>query len=441
MYKGFFLFGSLFFALSSEAQRFTFQQCIDTALANYIPVKQSGLQVENAKVNWQQAKANVLPYVNGDIFHGIYQGRSIDPSSNSYVNQNLGSAVYQIGTGITLFNGGSIQNNIRQNAVAYEASKMEWQQAKDNLVLNVILTYLQALNNEDVLASTRQQAAVSNQQLERLKILDSMGAIKPSDVSDLKGQLLNDQVSIASASNAVETAKINLSRLMNRPFKNTLQLERVPLSELLEGYGMTPEEVYQQALQKFAQIQAVELRRQSFFYAVKTARGALAPTVSVNGGFSSNYSSIAQTVTGKIPYNTQLFNNISSSVGLGISVPIFNRWLVRNRVKVADIAFRNSELEEANTKVVVRQQIDQAYSNMTASYDRYKLLAEQVSAYTLSFKAAEVRFNAGVGNSVDFLIAKDRLDRSNINFISAKYDFVLRKKILDYYYNNLPTNQ
>ena len=440
MYKGFLFFSFLLFVLNSGAQRFTFQQCIDSALANYIPVKQSGLQVENAKVAWQQARANVLPFVSGDVFHGIYQGRSIDPSSNSYVNQNLGSAVYQVNSGMTVFNGGSIQNFIKQNAVAYEASKMEWQQSKDNLILNVILAYLQVLGNEDVLTSVKQQAAVSNQQLERLKILDSLGAIKPSDVSDLKGQLLNDQASIAAANNAVETAKISLSRLMNRPFRNTMQLERIPLSELLEGYGMTPDEVYQQALQKFAQIQAVELRRQSFFYGVKTARGALTPTVSIGGGFSSNYSSIAQTTTGKIPYNTQLFNNISSSIGLGVSVPIFNRLQVHNRVKLATIALRNSELEEANTKVVLRQQIDQAFSNMTASYDRYKLLAEQVSAYTISFKAAEVRFNAGVGNSVDFLVAKDRLDRANINFISAKYDFVLRKQILNYYYNNLSSN-
>jgi outer membrane protein len=440
MYKGLLLFGSLLFVCSSKAQHFTFQQCIDSALAHYIPVKQSGLQAENAKVAWQQAKANVLPFVSGSVFHGIYQGRSIDPSSNSYVNQNLGSAVYQVSTGITVFNGGSIQNFIRQNATAYEASKQEWQQSKDNLVLDVILAYLQVLNNEDVLASVKQQATVSSRQLERLEILDSLGAIKPSDVTDLKGQLLNDQASIATAINAVETAKINLSRLMNRPFQSTMQIDRIPLGELLENYSKTPDEVYGQALEKFAQIQAAALRRESFFYGVKTARGALAPTVSINSGFNSNYSSIAQTVTGKIPYNTQLFNNISSSVGLGVSIPIFNRWLVRNRVKVADIALRNSELEEANTRVVLRQQIDQAYSNMTASYNRYKLLAEQVTAYTVSFKAAEVRFDAGVGNSVDFLLAKDRLDRATINFISAKYDFVLRKKILDYYYHNLPTS-
>jgi outer membrane protein len=122
-------------------------------------------------------------------------------------------------------------------------------------------------------------------------------------------------------------------------------------------------------------------------------------------------------------------------VGLGISIPIFNRLQQRNRVKLADIQLKNSELEEERTKTLLEQQIDQAYLNMTNAYDRYKVLLEQVAAYNESFKAAEVRYNSGVGTSIDYLTAKDRLDRANINLIIAKYDFVLRKKVLDYYSN------
>lgn len=417
------------------AQTYTLEQCIDTAVANYIPVRQSGLLVENAEVAWRQSRANILPYVSADIFHGIYQGRSIDPFSNTYVNQNLNSANYQLNTGITVFNGGSIQNGIKQNAAAYEASKMEWQQSKDNLVLNTILAYLQVLNNEDIVASVTRQAEVSQKQLDRLNILNSQGAIKPSDVSDLKGQLMNDQLAILNANNALETAKINLSRFMNKPYEQGMKLERIALSEFLETYTLTPEEVYQKSLQEFSQVKAVELRKKSFAYAVKATRGGLAPSIAIGGGLNTNYSSIAQTMTGKIPYNTQLQNNVSTSIGLGISIPVFNRSIVKNRVKLADIALQNSKLEAANIRVQLRQQIDQAYVNMTNAYNRYKVLIEQVAAYTESFKAAEVRYNAGVGTSIDFLIAKDRLDRTNINLISAKYDFVLRKRILDYYTN------
>ncbi|HEU0111412.1 MAG TPA: TolC family protein [Flavisolibacter sp.] len=431
----------LVLGVSAKTQVFTLQGAIDTALANNIPVKQSQLLSQSANVNLNQSKLNLLPYVSGDILHGIYNGRSIDPFTNGYVNQTLNSATYQVNSGIVLFNGGSLQNTIRQNAAAYEASKMEWQQSKDNLVLNVILAYLQVLNNEDLLVAATNQAAVSQKQLERLEILHNQGAIKPSELYDVKGQLMNDQLAIVNARNTLESSKLSLAQLMNRPYDKQIKLERINVSEFLTSYAASSEEIYQNALDQFAQVKAVELRTKSFAYGSKVARNGLFPTISFGGGLNTNYSSIAQNASGKIPYDSQLKNNVSSSLGLGISIPIFNRLQQRNRVRQADILYKNSELEEERTKIQLRQNIEQAYLNMTNAYDRYKVLLEQVNAYTESFKAAEVRFTAGVGTSIDYLTAKDRLDRATINLISAKYDFVLRKKILDYYSNANAANR
>jgi outer membrane protein len=418
-----------------EAQTYTLQQCIDSALANNIPVKQSGLQAQSAQVALNQSRLNLLPNLNADVFHGIYQGRSIDPSSNGYVNQNLNSANYQLNSEVVVFNGGSLRNTVKQYTSAYEASQAEWQQAKDNLVLNVILAYLQVLNNEDVVKSATQQANVSRQQLDRLDILNKQGAIKPSEYSDLKGQLMNDQLAIVNAQNALESSKLVLAQLMNKPYNPQMKLERLDVAEFLANYATSSEEVYQNSLQQFSLVKAVELRKKSFVYGTKAARSSLFPTVSLGGALNTNYSSIAQNASGKIPYDSQLKNNVSTSVGVGISIPIFGRLQLRNRIKLADIALKNSELAEENTRLQLRQNIEQAYLNMTNAYSRYKLLLEQVTAYTESFKAAEARFNAGVGTSIDYLTAKDRLDRANINLISAKYDFALRKKILDFYNN------
>jgi len=431
----------LFFGLQGKAQVYTLQQAIDTALANNIPVKQSGLLAQTARVNFNQSRLNLLPYVDADIVHGMYNGRSIDPSSNNYVNQNLNSANYQVNGGFVLFNGGNLQNTIKQNAAAYEASTMEWQQARDNLVLNVILAYLQVLNNEDVVASATNQATVSQKQLERLDVLNSQGAIKPSEFYDLRGQLMNDQLSIVTARNLLESSKLALAQLMNQPYDPQMKLERIDVSEFLTSYANSSNDVYQNALQQFSLVKAVELRKKSFVYGSKAARNALFPRVSIGGGLNTNYSSIAQNASGKIPYNSQLRNNVSTSLGVGVNIPIFNRYQQRNRVKLADILLKNSELEEERTKVQLRQDIEQAHLNMTNAYERYKVLLDQVAAYTESFKAAEVRYNAGVGTSIDYLTAKDRLDRANINLISAKYDFVLRKKVLDYYNNSNAANR
>jgi outer membrane protein len=120
-------------------------------------------------------------------------------------------------------------------------------------------------------------------------------------------------------------------------------------------------------------------------------------------------------------------------VSLNLRIPIFNSLQARSRVSLAKIDLKNNELVAQTTRIQLRQSIDQAYINMTSASDRYKTLLEQVNAYTESFRAAEIRFNAGVGNSIDYLTAKNNLDRSNINLINAKFDFVLRVKVLDYY--------
>src|SRR5215207_2111408 len=381
--------------------KYTLQQCIDTALARNIQVKQNALLTETAEVNWKQSRANLLPDLNATANHGINQGRSIDPFTNTYVNQSINYAGYGVSSGIVLFNGMNLQNSVKQNAYAYDASRMELQQAKDNLTLNVILAYLLVLNNEDLLSSSTRQKELSAKQLERLEILDRQGAINPSEASDVKGQLMNDELAILNLSNQLESSKLFLAQLMNIPYDRSMSLERINAEEFLTSYAKNSSEIYETALRQFSLVKSVELRKQSAEYALKAARGTLFPTLRLGGELQTNYSSIAANAAGKIPYREQIGNNVFTTINLGLRIPIFNSFRAKNNIKLADIAVRTSELEEENTKMQLRQQVEQAHLNMTNAFQRYKTLLEQVTAYTTSFKAAEARFNAGMGTSVD----------------------------------------
>lgn len=466
MKKIFLFIPIVFFYLFINAQekKLSLQQCVETALANNFDVLQNGLQMKTAEIDWKQSKLNLLPDLNGSATHGSNQGRSIDPFTNSYINQNVSFASYGLNSGVLLFQGFAAQNTIKQNSLSYQASKMDWQQAKDNLTINIILAYLQVLNNEDILAQAKNQATFSNKQVERLEILDKQGAIAPSILYDLRGQSASDQLSIINAQNSLEAAKISLYQLMNLPYDKDVELEKMNAGDLAPKYEAKPEEIYQTALQQFAQIKAVDIRTQSAASAVKAARGLLYPRLTLNGSANTNYSSVANqsifinttdvttsdyvTVNGTqysviqkqnnysfktIPFNKQLNNNLFTSVNLNLQIPIFNSFFQRNRVKLAKISLQNNELIAKTTKTQLQQSIELAYNNMIAAQERYKTLLDQVNAYEQSFKAAEVRFNAGLGTSVDYLTAKNNLDRTNINLISAKYDYALRRKILDYY--------
>lgn len=447
-----------------EEKKLTLQQCVETALTNNFEVQQNGLQMQTSEVTWKQSKLNLLPDLNGSASHGLSQGRSIDPFTNSYINEQYNYANYGLSSGVTLFQGLAAQNLIKQNALSYHASKMDWQQAKDNATINIILAYLQVLNNEDLLVQAQNQADYSLKQVERLEILNKEGAIVPSQLSDLRGQYANDQLVIINSKNSLETSKINLSQLMNIPYDKNMELEKINPESLAPTYESTPENIYQTALQQFALVKAVDLRRESAEKAVKVAKGQLFPRLTFNANVNTNYSSAASqsvflnttdittsdyvVVNGtqspvihkennftstKISYNKQLNNNLYNVFSLNLNIPIFNSLLQRNRIKLAQITVRNTDLVAKTTKTQLQQSIEQAYVNMTSAADRYKTLLEQVTAYTESFHAAEIRFNNGVGTSIDYLTAKNNLDRANINLITAKYDYVLRTKVLDYY--------
>jgi outer membrane protein len=466
MKKIFLSIASLSFCLLIAAQqnKLTLQQCVETALKNNFDVQQNDLRMHTADINWKQAKLNLLPNLNGSANQGISDGRSIDPFTNAYINERYSFANYGLSTGVTLFQGLALQNLIKEQSLNYQASNMDWQQSKDNATIMVILAYLTVLNNEDLLTQAENQAALSQKQVDRLEILNQQGAITPSDLTDLKGQFSNDQLSIINSKNAVETSKITLCQLMNIPYDKNMELEKINAESYAVKYEQTSEDIYKTALQQFAQVKAVDFRKQSADKAVKVARGQLYPLLSFNANVNTTYSSAAtQSVyvntttlttndyviqngiqnpvlhpqdnynSEKISYNNQLHNNVYNDFGLNLRIPIFNQLYQRNQVKLAKINVENADLVAKTTKTQLQQNIEQAYTNMTSAADRYKTLLEGVAAYNESFHAAEIRFNNGVGTSVDYLAVKNRLDQANINLISAKYDYVLRTKILDYY--------
>ena len=449
---------------SSQQSKLTLQQCVETGISNNLDVLQSDLQAQSAEIGWKQAKLNLLPDLNGNASYGINTGRSIDPFTNTYNNQNNNYSNFFVGSGITLFNGLRLQNIIKENKLTYEASKMTLQQRKDIVTLNIILAYLQVLNSEDVLVQARNQVELTKKQADRLDILNKEGSIPPSQLSDIKGQYAGEQLSIISAQSAVETAKINLCEFMNVPYDKNMSVERLDASSFADKYADTPDKIYETALQQFAQIKAASFSTQSAARAVKVARSGLFPTLSFNAGIGTNYSNTATSATflnttdvvttdyvvvsgsqvqvitkqnnfsnQKISYFDQLNNNRNSGYSLDMSIPIFNSFRQRNNIKLAKLTLKNNELIEKTTKTQLQRSIEQAYINMTTASERYKTLLEQVDSFTESFRAAEIRFNSGLGNSYDYLFAKNNLDRANINLINAQYDYVLRTKILDYY--------
>lgn len=421
-------------AAVAQTSQLTLQQSVETAFANNATVKQNEFLLQTAGVNLNQSRTNLIPRVSGNINHYLNQGRSIDPANNGYINQSNTTANYSLSSDVTLFNGFLLMNNLKRNQYAYEASKMDWQQAKDKLMLDVVLAYLQMLTNTDLLEQARRQSDVTKQQVDRLVSMNKEGAIKPSDLSDLRGQYANDQLAFINAQNALDQARYSLAQLMNVPYNKDLTVARIGADQFDINYGNSADSIYDMALQQLAIVKAADLRSKSLEKAVSAAKGNLYPSLGIGGGINTNYSSLAQDAANKkIPYDNQLKNNYGTYIGAGISIPILNNLRFRNQVALAKIDYRSAQFNAQTVKIQLKQNIEKDYFNMTAALNRYQALNEQVNAYAESFHAADIRFTEGVGTSVDYLIAKNNLDRAKTNLIVARYEYLLRIKILDYY--------
>ena len=442
----------------------TLQEAVALGIKNNLDVEQAGLQMQNAEIDYKQSRAFMLPDLNAFASHGINQGRSIDPFTNGYINQNVDYASYGASSSLLLFKGSSLQNQIKQNKFGYEAAKLERQDAIDRITINIILAYLQIVSAEDVFTQVQEQVGVTGKQIERLEILNKEGAIAPPLLYDLKGQSANEQISIADQRAGIANAKLNLLQLLNIPYNKSFEVARISVENISTEYPQSPEEIYTIALKNFARIKAVKMRTESAEKGIKAAKGLLYPSLYLGGNLNTNYSSVASrsflvntveassedyvTVNGakipvvvqqsnyrndKINYGDQLNNNIFSSVNLTLNVPLFNASQTRNKINRAKITYENNQLIEQHAQTELQQAIERAYVDVVNSFEKYQLLQSQVLAFTESFRAAEIRFNSGLMTSVDYLIAKNNLDRSNTNLIISRYDFVLRSKVLDYY--------
>ncbi len=470
MQRKIFIYILMLFPAITNAQnsKMTLKECIAYALEHNVQVKQSELQQQTAEVNWKQAKANQLPNLNGNASQGMSFGRSIDVVSNDYVNQQINSANYGLSSSTILFNGLQLQNTIKQAAYLLSANRMEYEQDKNTLTLNVILAYLLVLNNEDILVLNTQQATVTREQVRLLDIRMKEGAIATATLYDLKGQLAADEMLILNAGNALETSKINLAQLLNLPDYRSLQLERTGIDTEIKKYMTAVAEIIETANTQFPLMKSSEYRTKAAMQFVKVAKSGFYPQLSFNASAGTTYSSVAsnfipgsssfaqtedyvivngnksnlfvkdqQFIKQSIGYGKQINNNLNQYIGLNMRIPIFNSFSTKNRVTLAKIASKNADYEMLNNRLLLKQAIEQAYLNMETSYNRHSILEQQIAAYQESFRAAEIRFNAGAGTVVEYIIAKNNYDRARINYTQATYDYLFRTRILDFYKGSL----
>jgi outer membrane protein len=452
------------FSQNTSTTIYTLQDCIDILIENNLDLKIKELRAASSEVNFKENRNKMLPSLNMNYNLGINNGRSIDPFTNSFVSQGLTFSNAGLSLDATIFNGFRIKNEMKQSKFNMQASEMEIEEAKQNLILEVTLLYLQILNNKDVLKLSKARLKTTKIQLKRLESNYDNGVGNPANFTDMNGQYTRDQTEIITVENNLKSTILNLVKLLSIDVDSENEFENVFEIINLEKYQISANDIYNDALENLATFKSKQLRVDAAKTGIKIAKANYFPEVSMFGQLNTNYSSVAQlfTQTGtstietgdfvsisgqehvvfrneaqfdgsNINYKDQFDNNLNSVVGIAVRIPLFNGFRAKNKIKIEKIQHKEALVNLKQTKFVFKQSIQEAYNNMETSFKVYQVLKNQVAAYEESFRVNEVRFNNGVSNIVEYITSKNNMDSSKFKLSITKYEYLLRVKILDYY--------
>ncbi|MHA7059518.1 TolC family protein [Aquimarina sp. M1] len=462
IYISIFLFHYIGFSQGKDIKKLSLEQCITIALENNLDLKSTVLNTSTATINYKQSKMNLLPTLNGNYSIGVNNGRSIDPFTNDFINQELTFSNARLNLDATIFNGFRLLNTVRQQQLNKRASEMEIEEAKQNLVLNVTLAYLQVLNRKDVLALAKTRLVATNKQLKQQQDLYDEEIGNPANYADIKGQKSIDETSIIVAESDLNNATISLARLMN--VTKDISIDKTSVLLDFEKYTLSAEDVFNEAMQNLATFKAKELRVKAAKRGVKVAKAQYVPEISFFGQVNTNYSSVAETFTEigsdvietgdfvtvnneeisvftndtqfrgeNIEYLDQFDNNLNTVVGIAVDIPLFNGFRAKNNVALEKIKAEESLIELERTSLQVKNAIAQVHFDMQAAFTRYESLQKQVTAFEESYRVNEIRFNNGVSNFIAYITSKNNLDAAKTNLTNSKYEYLLRVKVLEFY--------
>ncbi len=424
-------------ALGQEVQKkWTLEQCITYAHENNITIKQQQLNVEVNKNTLTQKKMNLAPSVNGSSNYNVGFGRSENRvgsvvSIEDNTTQQFGLSVR---ASMPVFEGLSNINSIRKQNTDLQASILEVEKTKNDMALNITSMYLQIIFNHELLAVAQGQYEVTQQQVERTQKLVDAGSLPYGNLLEIKSQAAREALNITSQENQLIISQLTLAQLLDLEDYSTFDVVQPELAEINQGMMAGSDAIYQHAVMALPEIKGKELQLTSSQYSLQIAKGSYFPQLSLTGGWGTNVYKLES--DNNFDFNNQFKNNASTSIGLSLSIPIFNGLATRTNTKNAILGVRNAEYELYNQKMVLQKEIQQAYADAVNAMKKYSSASEAVTSYLESFDYTQKKYDVGLVNSVDYNTAKNDLTRSQSELLQAKYEYILRTKILDFYMGN-----
>lgn len=405
------------------------ERCINHAIEHNLSIKQKEAAREQSEIELSTAKWSRSPNLNGNIGQSFNFGRALQ-ADNTYGNHNTNNSSFSLGTSIPLFTGMQIPNNIALSKLNLKAATEDLEKAKEDISIQVASFFLQVLFNHELTKVARNQAQLSQEQLEKKVAFFKSGKASEADVLEAKSRLAQDQLSVVQAENNYQLALLDLSQLLELPSPEDFHIS-IPDIDSFKTELSLPEEIYAQAMMNKPVIKAAQYRLQGAEKSIRIAQSAYYPQLSFGAGIGTNYYHLSGIENEA--FHTQWRQNMNKYLQFSLSIPLFNRFQTRNRVKSARIQHTALAWQLEESKKTLYKEIQQAYYNALAAESKYKSSLSASESAEASFRLMSEKYANGKASATEYNEMRTAWMKALSEGIQAKYEFVYRSKILDFY--------
>lgn len=419
-------------------KKWTLEECVAYALENNISIQKSELAIESAKIDISSSKGNFLPNLNTSVNHSWRTGLNTDPITNDNVIATTQNTGFGVSSSVTLYDGLRNIKELHRSNLNLLSNQYQLADMKDNISLSVCNAFLQILFNKESLKTIKAQYELTLNDVKRIKELVNAGSKPKGDLLEIEATLADQEKSMIDMENNILISKLSLF--------NLLVLDNFDQFDISDNtYELIPtditsnsaQNIYSKSLTLRNDIKISELAIEIAENDIKIAKGAYHPTLNASYGFNTSY--FTSELFNSPDFLNQINDNKGHSFGLSLSIPIFNRFQIRNAVKKSRLQLDQAKLDLKQSQFDLRDKVYQAFNDTKGALKTYESSIKALEARTLAYEYATEKFNLGALDSFTFNQSKTNYVNAETDVIKAKYDYIFKLKVLEFYFG-VPIN-
>jgi len=425
---------ALTLSCSTFAQEaWSLQKCINHAKQNNLNLRQAQIAVSQAELTEKGSRMARMPSVNAFSSFGFNYGQSINPATNDFINTRLGFNNLGINADVTVYNGGAIKNGIKQSQHDLVAAKEDANTQFQNIALQMASAYLNILLAKEQVTIAQRAIDQTQEQLTTIDKRIDAGTVPKVDRLDILAQIARNEQTLIQAENSVAINYLTLKNILELEPDYDLEII-IPesLTEVQENVEvMNLPTLFNQAMNTQASIKASEARMKSAELGVPIAKADLLPSVFFRASMDTRYAN--PSLFSADPYFTQLDDNFGQNIGAQVNIPIYNRHRTSINIERARLDIINAEVQNKQAKQQLKADVQTAIANARAAKLELSASQRSLEAAKAAFDNSQKRYDLGAINTLELTTAKTNLDTAELNVARAKYDYIFRLKIIDFY--------